>query len=65
MSVPLHPKRHLVPPRKWGAEPERRMSEHMIYRRSRYGQGQPVESTMLRNMRQQQLHRRTTVEGGA
>lgn len=46
-------------PRNWSAEPEQRMINNMMYRRTRYGQGQMApESNMIRNMRQQEeFHR--------
>lgn len=61
--IPLHPKRHRVMPRNWSAEPETRVVENMKYRRTRYGQGIPAPpSSMVSNLRQQEMYRRTPLE---
>jgi hypothetical protein len=58
MAVPLRPQHQRAMPRNWAAEPEKRVIEHMMYRRARYGQSiPPPESRMIRNMRQQELYR--------
>jgi hypothetical protein len=58
-QFPLQPKRRLVSPRNWGMAPEERMTSHILYRRTRYGQAEAAPPThMLRQMRKQQEFRK-------